>query len=617
MNAHNASAEKNYDGDLNDSMRTLSISSTSMNISGSSTKSDPEYFPDEIEKSMLVPSKLPSIPESLSALDFSGVCMVADRLNLSLEGTALMTNSIFEMAGLITNECKKLVVTGQHFQKRLADTRQETWRNDLEHRSRNVEHIQCFSFDGKRSDTAVILETPHNKNATMRGFKRMENVAVMEHPQLEPLGFVSSLNGSSYYIFQKLWKFLNPGGTKTFESLVAIAADGTNSDTGHEGGVIALFEKAIGRNLHRIICLLHLNELGMKYMITVIDGPTLSESKLSGPIGKKITDNNFFVTHIAAFNTIALGEISANIKGITTSSRGDQRQLLDLGHAIASGNCPESIVSRKPPPFSFCRWTSAAIRIQLAYISDDQPSHNLVTVATFVQQVYIPMWLRIRSQCTWDHGSRHVFALLDLSRKAAETCQNNKLIRVMRTVILNNGWFAHSENIMLSMLADADSEIRKTAYSNILKIREKRLSDGKRYDVLRTFKKPQADHFNFSATNYSELLKADYFVYEPPFTQMMSQKMLEEHASANIQINVPAFKCHTQDTERIVAVMNSWVGRITGEEHQNAVMSHKIITRKVNPRNVKSSYRTHEEMKLLRRRKIQNRTIEKRPQSTY
>lgn len=594
-------------------MSSLSLTASSINVTNSTDHSDPDYDPSEKEKVFLVPSTSRQIPHDLSALDFSGICEVVDRRNLSHEGCAQIINAAFEMVGWITSNCKGLVVTGDYVNSKLSDARKTTWKESVQEREDIVETMQCFSFDGKKNENAIITSNPYGKTATTRGFMKLENVAIMQHPELNPLGFISSLNGRAYTVYKGLYKFLNPKNSKdAFKCLFAIAADGTNTNTGGTGGIIKLFEDKIGRNLHRIICLLHLNELDMKYVIFGIDGSTASENTLKGEIGRKITNINFAVDRVALFEPISLGELPAGIDDYIKDLRCDQQMLLDLGKAIAAGNCPQEIAHRKPPPLSFCRWNSAAIRLQLYYISQDKPSHDLVTLVTFVQQVYIPMWVRIRTQSSWENGSRHLFSFLTMARKAANMCKDSRLVHVTEEVIVNNGFYAHSENLLMAMLTDDSPEIRERAYTRILQIRQKRHSEGIAHDARREYAKPEPLHYNFRAECYTNMLKLEHLIHEPPFSQLLDQKAIEALAQANQQLSVPPIKLHSQDTERLVSVMNSCVGRVCGVENQNAIMKHKLKSRSRNSRNLKRSYKTFDAVKETRWRKTDGKIINRR-----
>lgn len=574
-------------------MSSLSITSS---LNDTSKSSDIDYIPTEREKNELVPCTTIPVPNTLSEMDFRSICKVADRLDLSEVGSALITNAVFETIGLIHDDAKALVVTPGFMRNVLVDSRTKAWQTSVDERTNNVELLQCFSFDGKKSRNAVMVENPHGKTAEKHGTLRMENVAIVKQPEMEPLGFISTLNGTSSAIFKQLWDYLNPGGQGHFNSLIAISADGTNVNTGCNAGVITLFEWKVGRSLHRIICLFHLNELVLKHIIIALDGPSHSESKLSGVIGKKITAENFTISKIVAFEAISLGDLPSGVDKLV-DLRGDQRQLLDLGLAIAAGKCPTKIAFKKPPAFSFCRWLSAAIRILLVYISTTLPSNELRTLVYFIQRAYIPMWFRVRCESSWQNGSRHLFALLDTARATAEICQNTDIIRVTQNVIVNNGYFAHPENILLSMITDSDPEARKEGYFRILKIRQCGDHSDPNVPSIRKFVKPKKEDYNFDAVNYRNLLKSDKYIHEPPFTQRINQQILQEYAKSNYRLVVPDFKCHTQDTERFVGLMASSVTRVSGTRAQNAIMRLKFESRRRNSRVTKRLFKTYKSHK--------------------
>lgn len=570
---------------INASMSTMSLTASSIDDSASTIE---EYRPDADDTMQLYPDPKTPVPTSLHDINFAPVCETADRLNLSDAAAALMMNSVLEATALITTECNGLVVTKNYMHDKRQRERNLTWARNLQKRSENIENIQCFSFDGKKNANATIVDNEYGKSKRKRSSIILENIVILEHPQVEPLGFVSVLQGTAKFIFDEIWNFLNPEG-KEFRRLIAIGSDGTNVNTGCDAGIITLFEMRLKRNIHRIICLFHLIELCIKYIVVKIDGPLLSEKKLSGPVGKIISAEDFTAGDLAAFKRIPLGELPDGIETSEINFRGDQKLLIDLGNAVDSGHCSLETVSRKMPPLSFCRWSSTAVRILCLYVSERDPSVELYSLAAYIQQVYIPFWLHVKLQPDWNNASKHLFNLLKSSQRVSMMCDNPKLFEITRDVIIQNGFFAHSESIILSMITDVDSEIRRIGYCRILSIRKGRPDS---YATLRKFEKPKLCDYNFEAVHYSELLKEDKFVFKPPFTQQISSKKIASLAHSNILFDVPKFACHSQDTERNVALMNSCVNRVSGIENQNAIMSHKYSSRKRNNRITKRQYRT-------------------------
>ena len=61
-------------------------------------------------------------------------------------------------------------------------------------------------------------------------------------------------------------------------------------NTGREGGVMQWMEQMLSRKLVWLVCNLHTGELPLRYLVTQVDGPTLSNNKWSGPLGKMLDD---------------------------------------------------------------------------------------------------------------------------------------------------------------------------------------------------------------------------------------------------------------------------------------------------------------------------------------
>ena len=57
-------------------------------------------------------------------------------------------------------------------------------------------------------------------------------------------------------------------------TIKAVLVDNTNANTGCEGGLVTLLEKKIKRNLHKIGCSLHQNELPFRALFKHLDGTT-------------------------------------------------------------------------------------------------------------------------------------------------------------------------------------------------------------------------------------------------------------------------------------------------------------------------------------------------------
>jgi len=58
------------------------------------------------------------------------------------------------------------------------------------------------------------------------------------------------------------------------ENLLAVGCDGTNANTGRVGGIITLLEPELRKPLQWLICMLHGNELPLRYLLRSLDGTT-------------------------------------------------------------------------------------------------------------------------------------------------------------------------------------------------------------------------------------------------------------------------------------------------------------------------------------------------------
>ncbi|XP_065677066.1 uncharacterized protein LOC105847823 isoform X3 [Hydra vulgaris] len=71
---------------------------------------------------------------------------------------------------------------------------------------------------------------------------------------------------------------------KSDKSIQAIILDNTSVNTGKDNGLVACLERILKRRIHLIGCLLHVNELPLRHLISKLDGSSNSSNNYSGPI---------------------------------------------------------------------------------------------------------------------------------------------------------------------------------------------------------------------------------------------------------------------------------------------------------------------------------------------
>ena len=78
---------------------------------------------------------------------------------------------------------------------------------------------------------------------------------------------------------------------------------------------------------------------------------------------------------------------------------------------------------------------------------------HLQALVTYVIKVYAPIWFHVKTQPLCSDGSRHLWRLIKYSRYLTP-----ELREIVDPVIQKNGYFGHSENILLYRQACTTSD---------------------------------------------------------------------------------------------------------------------------------------------------------------
>ena len=193
-----------------------------------------------------------------------------------------------------------------------------------------------------------------------------------------------------------------------------------------------------------------------------------------------------------------------------------------------------------------------------------------------------------------------------------------------------NGFFAHSEALLLAMLADSDEEIRTQAVETILEIRSKASSGGQLPscsiegdcldehdddDEEEVQEGDEEDHddeeveegeaddaftwepsernailtanvrkylvpkINFDATSYTQLIDLQRAgITEPPLTLDLSDTQIS--AFKTTPFEVPNYPCHTQAVERAVRLVSQASSKVVGQKARDGYIRQRIRARK-------------------------------------
>src|SRR6218665_4137930 len=97
------------------------------------------------------------------------------------------------------------------------------------------------------------------------------------------------------------------------------------------------------------------------------------------------------------------------------------------------------------------RWLTTANRILPLYISKENPDKHLVTLVNYIHvvKVYATICFEIKLKPSFTDGSRHLFRMIHYPRYLS-----TELKRIVEPFIQRNSYFAHPENLLITMATD-------------------------------------------------------------------------------------------------------------------------------------------------------------------
>lgn len=551
------------------------------------TDSDTEYSPYRaLNKKLITPKsievKLPA--ESIRHLNFDAICLDSARFNTGIRETASIVNSTLAMVGAITTENKNLVVTPSLIQRKMNKIGSNfAKKNAIENVGKK---ILCFFFDGFQAKN--LTKRKVGKQWLVEKSTKYENIVLVEQPNDRYLGFVELRGSTAQVIFTGIRDFF-VSGNLDLDSLIAIGCDGAATNVGAYNGVIVQLEKYLNQPLHRIVCLLHLLELILHAIIDFYYGHTIGPQKYSSKLSKDL--ENCEKKEIVEFTPIVLENLpligsDANTVLKSSNFKSDQKVLFNLSQAVSCGKIDESLAQAQLGSLMDVRWTVYANRFLRLYMSTSHPTFALIQVVKFIQKVYVPMLFWVKCYPNWVLGPQHLYRMLSYSRSL-----QREQFYIIKEKILNNSYFLHSENILLSMIADENKSIRRRAYDAIISLREHNAEN----EPVRAYIKPTSINFDYEDNlnnfeKYSDLIDWRNEIHEPPFTKKLTIEQLHFYMNSDCAINIPALPLHAQATEFNVQLVKNIVTKYAGHDTQEKRIQTKIVARGLNT-DFRSNYR--------------------------
>lgn len=465
-----------------------------------------------------------ALGEKASKIRLRALAIMCDRYGISDRAGAAIANAVLEDLGKIYPENKTVVIDRSKLRRARYKLR-KSLRN-----STKVNNFRGFFFDGRKDMT--LKTVIKGKTRRIQRLKE-EHVSLVAEPGGRYIGHVSPAKGSCNAVTNEMMQFLD--NEEIPQDFLALGSDGTNLMTGWKGGVMQAIEKRVKRPLQRLICLLHANELPFRHLFRKLDGRTTGPRAFKGPIGKALAT-------ASSRQVVKYKKIPTTLPVLRENLSTDQKYLYDICRAISTGVCSESLAMRYSGNISHSRWLNTANGVLRYYISESNPSENLVKLATYIMKVYAPTWFEIKTKSKCYNGASNLYKLISSSRYLEP-----ELREIVDTVIERNSYFAHPENVLIGMLNDQRLSVRKMALKRILRARSLRKTT-----KVRIFKAPP---INFAAKNYYDMIDWDMLkITEPPLTAALSETELKSIVDGGPKTDLFNLPCHTQAVERCVKV---------------------------------------------------------------
>ena len=313
----------------------------------------------------------------------------ADRYGSSDRSVAAQATALLVDLGKVSNDDTSAVIT----RKMICDARAKSRKKV---KVLDDSPITAVYFDGKKDGTCTMR---YDEAGTTRYTKINEEHYVMTS---EPAGtymtHFAPAKGTAKVVSDAVVAGLVE--MEVTDTIKVIGSDTTNTMSGTEGGAQHYIEEKLDKNLQRIFCNLHTNELPFRNLFQSIDGKTIGNDSFKGPIGKACKDvkkNKVKKT----FTAVTAGDSVPIISNeLLHELSWDQKCLYKLLHAVRSGKSSIDIENMQLAGLNHARWLTLAIRSLYLYICwhslSPAETENLNTLIHFIMTNYGPMWFRIK-----------------------------------------------------------------------------------------------------------------------------------------------------------------------------------------------------------------------------
>ena len=503
-------------------------------------------------------------PEVFSSHSFNLENLVreADRYGLSDRSVAALATALLVDLGIVSKDDTSAVIT----RKMVRDARAK-YRKKV--KILDDEPIEAAYFDGKKDNTCTMSV---DASGTIRYTKIKEEHHVMtKEPGGTYMTHFATAKGTAKVISDAVVAGLVE--MKASESIKVIGSDTTNTMSGTEGGSQHYIEEKLGRNLQRVFCNLHTNELPFRNLFQSIDGKTSGKESFKGPIGKACKDVKKLKVK-ATFTAVTAGDSVPILSDeVMHDLSWDQKCLYKLLNAVRSGKSNVDIENMQLAGLNHSRWLTLSIRLLYLYMCwhslTPEETENLNTLIHFVMTNYGPMWFTIKMKPLITDAPKHVFHQTKLLKLLPA-----HVVNIVKPYVSRNAYYAHPENLLLAMLDDEDENVRKKAVNLIKTIRAEHQPP---HRPVRPFSVPEID---YDADDYHSIIDWESLqLTEPPLTYHLTNDELDKIIDE--ALTLPPYRSHTQSVERAIKVVSDASGKVYGLAAQQGYIKSKISSRQL------------------------------------
>ena len=192
----------------------------------------------------------------------------------------------------------------------------------------------------------------------------------------------------------------------------------------------------------------------LRHVFTYFDGKTGSPETFTGPIDKRL-NGGVSEWPFMQFKSIPNPSFPEIPQSVVDDLCTDQHYAYRTCRGVMDGLVDYDLQLLEAGPVVHSRWLSLTNRFLRLRVSLKNPPRNLFYLAEYCITAYFPTWFSIKLNSDLMYGSMHYFDLLQRILQLS----NKKIRKKAFENLQKNSFFAHPENVLVSMLGDSDEEV--------------------------------------------------------------------------------------------------------------------------------------------------------------